>query len=133
MILNFWENDKIGFYCMNHDEPVYMTVAEGESQFFACPRYFAMDAKHPDGRGPYEPQCLNRISFNDAVKIVEMLSKRVEADVYDFCIADYTGMKLSYRGIEVTVLEYSQFPEPRDPDAGPPIKLGILNHTALKR
>lgn len=134
MILDFWKNRKIGFYCMNHDKPIPMAVREGNSLFYACPRYFLMDKDHPDGHAMGEPSCMNRLSFQDTSKIVEWLEKRIEEDLHDDIYTDYAGMSFKLRGITVTVLEYSQEPVKReDEDEDPPVKLGILNRTALRR
>ena len=37
MIKKFWEY--IHFYCLNHEEPIPMTIMEGDTAFFACPHY----------------------------------------------------------------------------------------------
>lgn len=134
MILNFWKRQKIGFYCMNHDEPIPMAVAEGTSLFYACPRYFLMDKDHPDGHSVGEPACFNRLSFQDAAEIVKTFSEIIEDDIDSDVTADYTGMPFKYKGINVTVIEYSENPETsgREED-DPPVKLGILNPAAMRR
>ena len=122
MILNLWNG--ITFYCMNdHEEPVPLKVQQGESAFYACPRYFLFDNDHPDGHMPGEKACHNRISFRDAEGVVSELSKQIEEDMEEGCIADYTGLKLTYRHIRATVLKY----------APGKIKIGILNRMAVEQ
>lgn len=133
MILNYWSNHVIGFYCMNHEEPIPMSIKEGTSRFYACPRYFAMDKAHPDGHTPAEPPCMNRISFDDATKIVEKLMEIISEDLMSDVYADYNGMEFSFKSITVTVLQYEEKNREESDENDPPIKLGIYNHMAIGR
>ena len=121
MIKNLW--NIIKFYCINgHEAPVLLDVQYGDSPFYACPRYFEIDNDHPYGHLHGERACANRISFRDAEKEVNELSKRIESDMGD-SIADYTGMRFSCGHITARVLEYS--------DSG--ISIGIINRMAVAK
>ena len=115
MVLNFWKSHEISFYCMNgHEEPVPMVIMEGDTPFYACPRYMALDEKHPDGHGPDEPMCMNRFSLTDAEDIVMKLSKIIEEDIMDDVLV-------------VTVLHYEDAPDDENLEDKPLICLGVLN------
>lgn len=116
MLSNFWKG--LTFYCINgHEHPIKMIYREGNSLFFACPRYMLVDEEHPEGHERYEAACPNRLSYPDAEKIVSMMADAVQNSLAgdDFC--DFTGYRFKLRQISVEVLRYS------DDD----IRLGILN------
>ena len=102
---------------MNHKEPVPMVYMEGATPFHACPRYMLKDDQHPDGHGPLEKACANRLSFGLSTKIVERLMEMVEDDVENGRYCDYTNLTFNCAGIRVRVLKYN----PHE------IRLGILN------
>lgn len=113
---NIWKNAE--FYCMNHDEPVKLYVYEGSrTPFYACPRYMLRDADHPDGHAPEEKGCDNRLSFDDALAIIEKLSARIEEALSNGEYVDFTGMVWKFKTIRVKILEYS--------DKG--IRIGVRN------
>lgn len=122
MLTNLWK--KITFYCMNgHEEPVQMTVQYGESAFYACPQYFEFSNEHPDGHFPSDKPCYNRMSFSDAEKVISKFSRIIETDMSDNTVADYRGIRITYKHIDATVLKYSD----------QKIKIGILNRMAVHR
>ncbi len=128
MVLNFWKSHKISFYCMNgHEEPVPMVIMEGDTPFYACPRYMALDEKHPDGHGPDEPMCMNRFSLTDAEDIVMKLSQIIEEDIMDDVYGDYNGHVFEHKSLVVTVLHYEDAPDDENIEAKPLICLGVLN------
>ena len=121
MIKNLWKITS--FYCMNgHEEPIPFTVQRGDSSFFACPHYFLLSNEHPDGHLPGEKACHNRLSFSDAEKIVSQLSRVIEEDLEDDCIADYTNLRFTCGFNKVTVLKYS----PKE------IRIGVVNQMAVR-
>ena len=124
MILNFWDNDNIKFYCINkHQKPVKMTIMNGQTgQFFACPKYMLKDENHPDGHDADERACSNRLSFMDAEQIVVALSKEVEDDLMNGIMGDYTGTIIHVKQIDAKVLDYSDSK----------IKIGIVNRRTIK-
>lgn len=120
MIKNFWNNVK--FYCIHeHPKPVLLVPMEGESTFYACPKYMLQDEAHPDGHLPDERQCANRISFTRAQSVIDRFMKIVEEDTASGDLMDYTNMKFSFDGIDVKILKYS-------PDD---TRIGIVNRRAL--
>ena len=119
MITNIWQ--KITFYCLNHDEPIPMVVQQGESAFYACPQYFLFSDEHPDGHMPGDRACHNRISFRDAEGVVSALTAQIEADMDDDIFADYTGLRVTYRHIQATVIKYGSRS----------IKIGVINRMAV--
>ena len=120
MLSNFW--DGVTLYCMNgHEEPVPMIYKEGNSLFFACPRYMLADENHPDGHRRNEPACPNRLSYYDAEKIISRLSEQVAESLVNDEVCDYTGYQFKFKNIHVRVLHYSEGD----------IRLGILNKGAL--
>ena len=122
MLSNIWKG--LSFYCMNgHERPVQMTFKEGNSLFYACPKYMPADRQHPDGHVSHEAACANRLSFSDAEKIVSMLSDAVQDSLCRDDLCDFTGYRFRLRQIAVEVLRYS------DGD----IRLGILNRGAVDR
>lgn len=128
MVLNFWKSHDISFFCMNgHEEPVPMVIMEGDTPFYACPRYMAMDEKHPDGHGPDEPMCMNRFSLTDAEEVVIKLSKIIEEDILNDVYGDYNGHVYEYKKLTVTVLLYEDAPDDDDIKEKPLIYLGVLN------
>ncbi len=131
MLINFWKNDNIRFYCMNgHEEPIPMEVKFGSSPFYACPKYMLMDTEHPDGHMPDEPMCTNQLSFSDAQDIVFRFSEIIEEDIVNDTFTDYTGYVFRYKNIEVTVLLYDDKP---CEDGVPSVLLGILNKSTIRR
>lgn len=124
MILNFWDNDNIKFYCINNrQKPVKMTIMNGQTgQFFACPKYMLKDENHPDGHDADERACSNRLSFMDAEQIVVALSKEVEDDLMNGIMGDYTGTIIHVKQIDAKVLDYSDSK----------IKIGIVNRRTIK-
>lgn len=124
MILNFWDNDNIKFYCINnHQKPVKMVIMNGQTgQFFACPKYMLKDENHPDGHDADERACSNRLSFMDAEQIVVALSKEVEDDLMNGIMGDYTGTIIHVKQIDAKVLDYSDSK----------IKIGIVNRRTVK-
>ena len=131
MLINFWNNDNIKFYCMNHKDPVEMEVKQGFSPFYACPKYMLLDSEHPDGHLPNEPMCKNQLSFDDAQDIVQKIKKTIQDDILDDIYADYTGYTFRHKHIDVTVLLYEENPSKKD--NGPSICLGILNRLEVRR
>ena len=120
MIKKFWEY--IHFYCLNHEEPIPMTIMEGDTAFFACPHYMIKDEKHPYGREQQEKMCVNRLSFAQATKIVDKFMKIIDADGFNAVGTDYKGLKFKVSGIDVRILKYSQSD----------IKIGVWNRRSAK-
>ena len=116
MIKNLWS--KIELYCINHDEPVPMYVYSGSvTPFYACPKYMKKDEAHPNGHEEYERGCANRISFDLVQRLVEQLDKRMSADMANGEIVNYKGLKLHWKTVDATIIEYTDNK----------IKLGIIN------
>lgn len=121
MITGFGKD--VSFFCMNHPKPVPFVVMEGNTPFYACPRYMRKDDEHPDGHEPDEKMCMNRLSFHSAQSVLDKMMHIVEKDVKEGVIAaDYKGLTFSVDGVDVTVLKYSL-------DEG--IKFGIINRRAI--
>lgn len=116
MIKNLW--NKISIFCIHgHEEPIPMKIQQGPSSpFYACPKYFEQN------REPGERPCGNRLNFIDAENLVAEFSRRVEEDIANGGMTDYTNMEFDYKLIHVKVLKYSE----------KEIKLGILNRKAFK-
>lgn len=105
MIKNIWS--QITFVCGNHKHPVEMYVYEGAATpFYACPRYMLKDEEHPNGHNEGEPGCSNRMSFDAARYFVEKISKAMEEDILNNAIADMTGMKMSWHGIDAEITSH---------------------------
>lgn len=117
MISNFWKGTS--FYCMcdRHESPIPMVFKEGNSLFFACPKYMLADEQHPDGHERTEPACSNRLSYSDAEKIVSTLSDKVQDSIMEGEICDFTGYNFTVRKIKARVLKY------KDDD----IRIGVIN------
>lgn len=121
MITNVWSN--INFYCMNgHEEPVKFVRRDGESPFYACPRYMKRDERNPDGHEADVPACPNRLSFSDAASIVEKFASVVEESILSGEITDFSNFKFDYNMIKVRVLSY-------DDDE---VRIGIINRKAIE-
>ena len=121
MIKNIWSD--ISFYCINgHEHPVKFVRREGESPFYACPKYMRKDEKHPDGHEADELACPNRLSFNDSASIVEKFASIVEESLLSGEVADFSGFKFKYKLYDVKVLFYSD----------KAIKIGVLNRRATE-
>lgn len=121
MVKNFWSD--IEFYCINgHDKPVKFVNREGDSPFYACPKYMLMDEKHPDGHEKGEPVCPNRVSFVDATNIVEKFAAIVEESSLAGEVTDFSNFRFKYKLFNVHVLSYSD----------KMIKIGILNRRAVE-
>ena len=99
-----------------------MVYREGQSLFYACPRYMLADDNNPDGHARGEAACTNRLSYSDAEKIVSKLSDMVQQSIADDEFIDFTGYSFSYKNINVSVLKYMEGD----------IRLGILNRYAIK-
>lgn len=120
MIKKFWEYSH--FYCLNHEEPIPMTIMEGDTAFFACPHYMIKDEKQPYGREQQEKMCVNRLSFTQATKIVDKFMKIIDADGFNAVGTDYKGLKFKVSGIDVRILKYSQSD----------IRIGVWNRRSSK-
>ena len=120
MILGHWK--KIELLCMNHEEPLPLTVREGTSKFYACPKYRKQDDAHENGYTEFERPCLNRVHFSDAEGIVTTFSSVVEESLLSGEMADFTNYSFRYKNYRVEVLAYS---------ATQHITLGIVNERAL--
>ena len=119
MIKNLWKS--VQFFCLNHENPIPLTIMEGDSSFYACPHYMKNDEKHPDGYKDGELMCVNRISFTRATSIIEKFEKIMSDDGMSALTSDYTGLTFSLNGVHVRVLKYT----PSD------IRIGILNRRAV--
>ena len=106
MIKNIW--DTVEFVCLEHDPPVPLYVYEySVTPFYACPKYMLKDEAHPNGHEKDEKACANRISFNDAMKIVEKMSAEIEAMGIGGFNSDHTGMRIKYKTIDAEVLLFT--------------------------
>ena len=121
--------DKISFYCINgiHEKPVPMVFRErsddGHDDFYACPKYMLKDDAHPDGHGPDDKACLNRLGLSDAGEIISVFNRIVDEDMQENVFADYTNFSFPYKpGIQVKVLVFSD----------KEIRFGVLNRRAVK-
>lgn len=116
MLSNFWKG--LSFYCINgHEHPIQMVCKEGNSLFYACPKYMPADSQHPDGYERSEAACSNRLSCSDAKKIVSMLADAVQESLSQDDLCDFTGYRFKLRQVSVEVLSYNDGE----------IRLGILN------
>jgi len=122
MVTNIWKN--IGFYCMNHPEPIPFYVYEGSATpFYACKKYMRKDEMHPEGHEDNEDACGNRLSFNMAISIVEKISKEIEDSLSKGELTDYNGFTFRYKNVRVKVLKYT----PQKGVTG----IGILNENEI--
>ena len=116
---NLWK--RVHFYCINHEEPIPMIIMEGNTPFYACPKYMRKDEKHPDGHEEYEPGCGNRLSFESAFSIVTALANQIADDGPS---ADHTNFKFKpskTSAIYCVVLT----------DSKERIDIGVLNRRAV--
>lgn len=123
MIKNLW--DKVSFYCTNgHDEPIKLVVQQGDTPFYACPRYFQFDNEHPEGHLKGEAACHNRISFRDAERIVTKLSDKIESDMAEDDVSDYKNCRITIGNtISAVVLKYTS----------KEIRIGVVNRLAITK
>lgn len=94
---------KMIFMCTNHPKPHEMIIREGQSVFYACPKF------EDDALEPGERKCLNRMNFIDAGGIIEKFSE-IENSINPLeGTDDLTGYRFAYRGtrsrLEVIVLK----------------------------
>lgn len=95
MMKNLWSFTK--FYCGNHAEPIPMIFKQGpKSIFYSCPEY----AKRYQG----EKGCPNRISIEDAEKILDVISERKEKDQGANILSNLTNYHFTVKGIECRVI-----------------------------
>ncbi len=118
-IVNLW--NRVTVYCLNHDTPVPMQVAENlekiKTPFYACKHYF------PEGQDQEHPYCPNRLNLDDyqglVLKFMDIVS---EAEI----MTNFTNYSFDYKGarqkISVTVLKYDDNE----------IRLGIMNRSVLR-
>lgn len=121
MILGIWKNIKI--YCDNHEEPVLFKEKQGETMFYACPKYYPESEDFPQGYLEGEKKCLNRLSFHDAQKIVEEFSSIMEDSLISGEMFDFTNYKFRHRMYDVRIIYYSL--------SDMVIKIGVINRSAL--
>ncbi len=96
MIKNLWSFTK--FYCDNHDKPVPMIFKQGpKSLFYSCPEYAK---RYQGGKG-----CPNRMSIEDAEKILEVISERKEEDRKANLMSNLTNFRFNVKGIECRVIK----------------------------
>ena len=123
-VSNLWEN--LEFYCGNHEERIPMVIQEGQSKFFACPKYMLKDEKHPDGHEADEKACVNRISFDDIGNIMMALHSVMSNAVADPGeMIDFNGYSFKHKSYDVKILKYNEFTGK--------IKLSILNRKVLQK
>lgn len=115
---NIW--GRISIYCLNHDRPKKMSIAENteliKTPFYACKYYF------PENQDAEHSYCPNRLNLDDYQGIVlKFIEKISEGEL----MTDYTNYSFEYRGarqkIFVKVLRYSE----------DEIRLGIRNRSVL--
>lgn len=105
MIKNLWS--RVVFQCGNHDSKEHIKLFYHEpsfkeaSMFYSCPKYY------PDKRVDGEKACFNRLSFEDAEKIIQKLSDIIESDENSGFIGNYTGLSYQVKFLKVTVVYYS--------------------------
>ncbi|MCR5670735.1 MAG: hypothetical protein K6G10_06985 [Butyrivibrio sp.] len=115
---NMWS--RITVYCMNHEHPKKMSIAENreliKTPFFACKYYF------PSNQDEEHGYCPNRLNFDDYQGLVLKFFETVSNGPL---MSDYTNYSFEYKGsrhkISVKVLIYSD----------DEIRLGILNRSVL--
>ena len=105
MITNIGKN--LEFYCGNHAKPIPLKIMNGETAFYACPKYMLKDKRHPDGHKKDEKACPNRLNFDDAGNIIMELSKMISASIEDDEFTDFTHTRFKYKYYDVEVLFYS--------------------------
>ena len=123
MITNFGLNSS--FYCLNgHEQPLAMTIKEGNNQFYACCKYMVKDDKHPDGydRDLGEVMCTNRLSFDDAGDIIMKFSEIYSDSILNGEMRDWTGYKFKVKRIDVKVLRFTE----------KHIDFGVVNRKVVK-
>ena len=116
MLKNVWE--KIKLYCLNHDEPIEMSILSNteyiKTPFYACSNY----VKAPGQEGE---TCPNRLNIDDYYKIVEQFLEAVEKNPMGNFL-NYTFVsKKTHQSIKVKVIKY----------ADDEIRLGIINQTVF--
>jgi hypothetical protein len=119
VVTGIW--NRITVYCMNHNEPVPMSIANNtqliKTPFYACSNYF------PENQDADNPPCPNRLNLDDyqglVLKLINYISENGPT-------MDYTNYSFEYRGvrqkISVRVLKYTNSE----------IRLGILNRSVLR-
>lgn len=93
------------FYCLNHDEPVPLVVMEGNTPFYACPKFMLADGLHPNGHAVDESPCHNRISLTMMGNIFQKVSKIMNDEYASGNMMDFTGMTFLYNMIQVKILK----------------------------
>ena len=84
---------------------IELTVREGQSAFYACPRYMLADDAHPFGHLEDEPACPNVLSVTDAEKLLGVLSKQKEQMLLSGEYPDFTHYSFALPGIRATVIQ----------------------------
>lgn len=117
-LINFWS--KVTIYCMNHETPVEMKIAENreliKTPFYACRYYF------PENTDDAHMHCPNRLNIDDYQGLV---LKLIDVVANGDMNTNYTNYHYDYKGprhkIFVKVLKYSE----------DEVRLGIINRTVL--
>lgn len=120
------EDEAVYFVCMNHtdyiENPVHMKVKEGRTSFYACPKYFLKDEKHPDGHARDEPMCQNRISMADAYSILGAYEKKLNETISGgWMTAHLTNWEFDYKSYHCLVIR----------DKRDKLVIGVLNTKAV--
>jgi len=104
--------------CACHDNPVEMVIQQGQSLFYACPKY------HAENREADERGCNNRLSMDDYMKMLEHLhGVLVEAEMRDerMTLTHYTWKDT--KGTQYKVLRHD----------GNKMVISVLNKRAMNR
>lgn len=110
---------KMIFMCINHDTPHEMIIREGQSVFYACPKF------DDDNLEPGERKCLNRMTFIDAGGIIDKFAEIEDSIDPLEGTEDLTGYEFGYRGLKsrfkVIILKINE----------DEVRFGIKNLTVL--
>ena len=103
MVIGLW--NKTRFYCLNHKNPVPLITGIGTHPVYVCAESLPKSEENPDGYTTLPCGC--KITYNDAVNLVDKLSTQIETNVFDRAESNYTGMRFSYRKVNAKVIKHT--------------------------
>lgn len=102
MFKNLWNKTK--FICSYRHNPSELTIhegANGASPFYSCPHYYKENREEGEERA-----CPMRLNFIDAENLLNEFSKKMNEDMKNNIVRDYTGTIIKYKKIEAKVIKY---------------------------
>ena len=101
MLSNFWKG--LSFYCMNgHEHPIQMVCKEGNSLFYACPKY------NDDNRLTGEHKCANRLSITDLERLVDHINSKLCDDGFLNNVVNLKGHVWRENGVDYKILVHNR-------------------------